>query len=266
MKNPSSVTRGKIAETVVAALRPLDFVNAVWEGGAIAFGRLDEWSDVDICVDAQDDKVPEVFPAVESALETLAPIELRYEVPVPPAQGYSQAFYRLKGAGPFLLIDLAVFQHSAEDKLLEPEIHGRAHFHFNKNDAVRVPSLNRRKFIDELRARVGRIEKRFDMFGCFFDKQVSRKNYIEARELYARLLLDMLVEVLRMKHSPPRSSFKTNYISYDLPADVVKRLQTLYFVKDEEELREKFRLGEEWLRETLSELDFQEIERKLDVT
>ncbi|UCF77882.1 MAG: hypothetical protein JSW03_07145 [Candidatus Eiseniibacteriota bacterium] len=263
MDEVKTLTRERIVQAVIAALRPLDFVNAAWEMGAIAFGRLDDWSDIDICVDAQDDRVPDVFPVVEGALEKLTPIEFKYEVPLPPAHHYSQAFYRLKGTSQFLLVDFAVFKTSAEDKLLEPEIHGRVRFHFNKNDTVKLPSLDRRKFVDGMKKRVERIRGRFQMFNCFFAKQMSRGNYIEALELYYRLVLDMLVEVLRMKHTPARYTFKTYYVNYDLPAEVVEKLRALYFVRDERDLEEKFRAGEKWLLDTIRELDFKDIEQKL---
>jgi hypothetical protein len=264
MENSLPPTREKIVRTVVDVLKPLDFVNALWEGGAVAFNRLDEWSDIDICVDTDDDKVEEVFPVVERALEGIAPIELKYEVPFPPSHHYSQAFYRLKGTSEFLLIDLAVFKHSSEDKLLEPEIHGQSRFHFNKRNVVECPALKRKEFMEELKSRVGKIEKRFDMFKCFFSKQLSRGNYIEARELYARLVLDSLVEVLRMKHAPSRYTFKTYYVRYDLPPDVAGGLKDLYFVRDEKELKEKFLLAEKWLRETIRTLNLDEIRLKLD--
>ncbi len=263
MKKSTTLTRENIVRAVVEAFEPLEFVNALWEGGAIAFDRLDEWSDIDICIDVEDARIAEVFPIVERALEKLAPIELKYEVPLPPSHHYSQAFYRLEGTSEFLLIDFAAFKHSSEDKLLEPEIHGEARFHFNKGNSVRRPALDRTDFMEELKTRVGKIEKRFDMFKCFFDKQMSRGNYIEARELYARLALDSLVEVLRMKHGPTRYTFKTYYVHYDLPPGVIARLKELYFVRGEADLREKFRVAEQWLYETIENLDFEEIRRKL---
>jgi len=46
MDSPS-VTRSSILSALRAALEPLPFVHAMWEGGAAAFGRVDEWSDGD---------------------------------------------------------------------------------------------------------------------------------------------------------------------------------------------------------------------------
>jgi predicted nucleotidyltransferase len=254
MKPDHTPTREEIVRAIVNALEPLDYVYALWEGGAVAFGRLDEWSDIDICVDAEDERVTETFPVVERALESLAPIEHKYEVPNPALGEYVQAFYRLKGTTRFMLVDFAVFKHSAEDKLLEPEIHGSALFHFNKDNALTHPPLDREKLSGKLRDRVQQIQKRLETFGCFIEKELSRHNDIEALDLYHRFILGSLVEVLRIKHKPVRYDFKTRYIHYDLPPDVVERLTDLYFVKDAKDIQHKSDVAVQWLHEVMGDI------------
>ncbi|MBM2850070.1 MAG: hypothetical protein HW418_3012, partial [Anaerolineales bacterium] len=41
----SASTRSSILTTLRAALESLPYVHAIWESGAAAFGREDEWSD-----------------------------------------------------------------------------------------------------------------------------------------------------------------------------------------------------------------------------
>ena len=53
----------------------LDYVHAFWEGGAAAFGRADEWSDIDAYLLVNDSKVADAFLAVEKALESVSPIK-----------------------------------------------------------------------------------------------------------------------------------------------------------------------------------------------
>ena len=248
-------TREAIIRAIAVALEPLSYVYAMWEGGAVAFDRLDQWSDIDICIDADDARVTEVFPHVERALQAIAPIQLKYDVPSPSLGEYVQAFYRLKDTPRFMIVDLAVFKHSAQDKLLEPEIHGQARLHFNKAGALRIPALDRAALEATLRARLERIGKRYRMFGCFIEKEIMRANWIEALDLYYRLVLDSLIEVLRIKHRPARHDFRTRYVRYDLPDGVVTRLRDLYFVKDEEDLRGKLRLAHEWLEQMLASAD-----------
>jgi predicted nucleotidyltransferase len=231
--------------------------------GAAAFGRVDEWSDIDICVDAADGRVEDVFPEIEGALEKLARVELKYAVPAVCTPGYRQAFYRLEGVSPFILLDLAVFEHSAADKYLEPEIHGHVVFQFNRGGRVRVPALDRRVFLEKLKARVEEIRLRRNLFGPFFEKELNRKNWIEAEELYRRLCLEPLVEVLRMHHRPERYSFGTRYIRYDLPEDVTGPLTELVFIRDVEDLKAKYARASAWLDELLRSLDWQKVADRL---
>jgi len=264
MPEDKKLCRDDITAAIALALEPLDFVYAMWEGGAIAFDRADEWSDIDICVDADDERVEEVFPVVEQALETLAPIELKYDVPAPSLGEYVQAFYRLEGAGKFMLVDFAVFRHSAEDKLLEPEIHGKARFHFNKKCAVEVPALDRGKHIAAMKAALERARKKCEMFAPFVEKELERGDYIRALGLYQRMVLAALIQALRVRYAPAHYTFGAAYTRYHLPAEVVARLKDLYFVNDERDLAEKYRTSLAWYDEAFQDIDFVEIERKLE--
>jgi len=48
MGNAKECTREIIIQTLVDALKPLDYIYAFWEGDAAAFDRIDEWSDIDL--------------------------------------------------------------------------------------------------------------------------------------------------------------------------------------------------------------------------
>ena len=257
------IGRDEITAAIARALEPLDYVHAMWEGGAAAFGRVDEWSDVDICVSADDERIEEPFAIIEKALESIAPIELKYEVTGPKLGEYVQAFYRLKGAGPYLLVDFAVFKHSADDKLLEREMHGNSRFHFNKNGAVVVPELDREAFLRRVKERLETLPVRIEMFLAFIPKEVYRGNLVAGVDFYHRFLLGALAEVLRMKHAPARFDFGIRYVYHDLPKQEVERFKDLYLVRDREDLLRKYKEAKAWFDETLMSLDIAEIKKRL---
>jgi hypothetical protein len=70
-----------IIRALTDALKPLDYIHAFWEGGAIAFNRVDEWSDIDVYLVVDDDNVDQAFLDVERALRSLSPIKQKYDVP-----------------------------------------------------------------------------------------------------------------------------------------------------------------------------------------
>lgn len=259
MENTNRINRDDVTAAVARALEPLDYVYAMWEGGAVAFDRVDEWSDIDICVSAEDDRVEEPFAVVEQALESIAPIELKYEVKGPKLGEYVQAFYRLEGGGPYMLIDFAVFKHSAKDKLLEPELHGKARWHFNKNGAVTVPELDRDAFMKKVAASLESLPGRVDMFAAFIPKEIRRGNLVAAVDFYQRFLLGALAQALRLKYNPARYDFGVRYVYHDLPPEVVKRFEGLYVVRDADDLGSKYEAARRWFEETMRSISMDEV-------
>jgi len=241
-----TLTREAITGQIARALEPLPYVHAFWEGGSAAFGRSDDMSDLDLYVDADDDRIGDALEAVEAALAALAPIELKYVAPSPASGTYLHVFYRLEGAGRLLLADVAVIKHSSPEKFLEPEIHGEAIFIFNKGDVVESPPLDRPRLAEAAAKALAESRVRFDMFAGFVGKEIRRGNHVEALDIYRRLILGSLVDALRAKHDPVRYNFGPHYLRYNLPPDVVACLTDLYFVRDPEDLEAKHARAEAW--------------------
>ena len=254
MPETRSVNRDAILSALVAALKPLPFVDAMWEGGAAAFDRLDEWSDIDLYIVAADDRVDATFRVVGEALGGLSPIRWKYEPAWPAESGIAQAFYRLEHASEYLLVDLAVLKRSAPDKFLEPELHGRAIFSFNKGDVVKLPSLDVDAFVKKVLERRDRLALRMALFGPFVSKELHRHNWLGALEAYQHIVLDSLIQVLRMRHYPAHYGYNVRYVYFELPRDVVQRLEGLSFVHSPEDIPELSRKAVEWFRETVSQV------------
>jgi hypothetical protein len=248
-----TATRDALVKTLVEALQPLDYVHAFYESGAIAFNRLDEWSDLDLYLVVDDGRADDAFIAVETALKSLSPIRQKFAIPQLPWPGVSQAFYRLERASDYLLIDLAVISLSGPEKFLAPEIHGKAVFYFNKSDRVKVPSVDKEELVKTLQQRLARLKDRFAMFNIFVQKEINRGNYLEALVLYYSMTLGSVVDVLRIKYSPFHHDFKTRYVQYELPKSIVKKLEALYFVKDGKDLRVKYHAATDWFDELVAE-------------
>ena len=261
MTNEERLTRDIIVQTLVSPLELIDYIHAFWEGGAAAFDRIDEWSDIDLYLVVDCKKVNETFLAVEKALKSLSSIKQKYEVPHPPSSGLFQAFYRLDNTNEYLIIDLAVLKLDSPDKFLEPEIHGSAVFYFNKSNKIKLPSLDKSVFAKKLLERLKRLQVRFDMFNNFVQKEINRGNCLEAIDFYRGLTLATLVEALRIRYNPVHHDFKMRYIHYELPPETIKRLKRLYFVRDEEDLQKKYHEAIKLFHEIISEINQKEMGR-----
>lgn len=236
MENPF---RDQVIGVLRSALLARPIVRSAWLGGASAFGRVDEWSDIDLNMIVEDAAVAEAFDLVEESLEGLGGIDVIYEIPMPTWHGHAQRFYRLKNASPFLLIDVVVQRRSAGNRFLETEIHGEPETLFD-HDGLALPApFDIEHHEEALAARRQRLPILFDLFQVFVLKELNRGNDIEALSFYHGFTLRPLVEALRILHSPHRFSFQTRHIQYDLPPEIVERVRDLFFVRDGEDLRRR---------------------------
>lgn len=249
-----TVNREDILNNIVDALKPLDYVNAVWQCGSAAFKRVDEWSDIDFVVDVADDKIMDIFPILDESLGNLSKIEDTFEAAQGMSEGAYQKVYKLEGTSKFLVIEVCAVKHSSTDKFLTKEIHGDTIVHFDKCDVTKPIPIDKAEFASTLRARIERAEKVFRMNQFLIEKELNRKNFIEAFAFYQGYSLSILLEMLRIRHNPYRYSFRTRYVYYDFPEAVVNKLHNFYFIKDGDELRQRHQEVIQWFMETIEEL------------
>ena len=242
-----SVGREEILRRLQEGLEPLEYVYAMWEGGAAAFDRVDAWSDIDLQVVVEDDRIDDVFAEVERLLEEeVSPIDIVHDVPGTTPHEQSQKFYRLRDASPFLMVDISVMTPSTEDKSLAREMHGTPLVHFDKGNWTEAPLADPEGLAKRLATRRDSMRKTFDLFSVLIIKELNRGNDIEAIGFYHGFTLRPLVELLRMKYLPERHGFHTRYIHYDLPKEVQARLHALFFVTDGDDIRRKQADAERW--------------------
>lgn len=251
--------RDDLLAPLIETLQKQDNSLAVWEGGAAAFNRLDEWSDIDLQAVVRDDAVEQTFAVIEQALLSLSPLDTVYAIPQPSWHGHAQKFYRLRDASPFLLVDVAIIRESStSSKFLEPEIHGQAKVHFDRAGIINSSApLDRRAFAHLLWKRVNDLRITFPLFQAMILKEVYRNNPIDALAFYQNLTLAPLVEILRMTYAPFHYNFRGRYLYHELPRDIVARLEKLYFIANLDDLHKKQQEAEEWFGHAITALSLE---------
>jgi hypothetical protein len=255
--------RDEVVGALVKALEPLDYVHAFWEGGAAGFDRADEWSDIDAQAIVADDRVEDVFRAVDRAVEKLGGTVARFRLPEPTWHGHSQCFYKLRNASPFLLIDLAIMKENTKaDKFDVWATHGKPIVKFDKKGLVKEAKIDPEAHAGAIMKRLETLKSLFEIFHIMPLKETNRGNHVEALFFYLGQTYRPLVEVLRMKHCPQRYNYATRYIYYDLPGDVVKRLERLTFFRPEE-MEGKIAEARTWFLEVADSISAEETIQKL---
>ena len=233
--------RASILSALESRLKPLPYVIAMWQGGAAAFDRVDQWSDVDVQFGVEDDAVEQTFAEVERALSSLephssTPLTRRYRAPMPTWHGHDQGVFCIDNTSPFLFVDLVVMKRSADNRFLEREIHGDIVVHFDKEEWLTQPPFDNDAHQKQMLERLHEVHARFRLLQVLIDKEVARGNSIEAHTFYSNCTLRPYVELLRMRYSPTRFGFHTRYIHYELPAEEVARVERFTYVRDMEQL------------------------------
>lgn len=247
------LSRNSIINPLVVFLHANPSVNAVWEGGAAGWKRVDEWSDIDLVADVNDADVESVMGLVKEFLEGTFGVELAFDVTQSPWPHIKQCFFRLKNCSPFLLIDFCIFPTSSTDKLLEVEIHGEAIVHFDRKNIVKPIQVNREELAKKLAQRIPLLQKRFEIFQVLVEKEINRGNCLEAFGYYLGFTVQPLIEMLRIVHSPFHTGFGTRYIQYDMPAEIVQQVTPLYFMANAEALKNNFFAARKMFEETTTE-------------
>jgi predicted nucleotidyltransferase len=232
--------RTAILETITAALEPVDFVLALWQGGSAAHGYTDQWSDLDLEVIVEDDGVQATFDLLEQALATIAPIRFKYRVPEPIWHGHSQCYYQLEGISSFLIIDFAILKRSSPNRFLEVERHGKAVVSFDKAHLLNPSPLDRHQHGLKMQARFAQLKLTFEFLQVFVKKEINRGHVAEAIANYHAYTLQPLVELLGMIYRPHRYDFRNaKYFSRDFPPEIKAQVEPLYCVVDLADLANK---------------------------
>jgi hypothetical protein len=250
------VTREAIAEACGVTLRAHPSVRAAFLAGSEAFGRQDEYSDIDLNCVAPLPEADAIFAALEAALERLSPIALKLVMP-PSAMwpGLTQRFYRLRDTDEFLMIDFCQLTPEQLTTFLETTRHGTPTVLFDHDGLLKPVTLDQAEHNARIAKRLEWLRASFPMFQNLVHKAILRGDLVEAVAMYQGQTMRPLVDLLRMKHNPERFDYGFRYTGYDLPKPVVKKLCDLMWPKDGDDLLRKLGRAGKWFASTLASLD-----------
>jgi predicted nucleotidyltransferase len=248
----NTISRTQLRDVLQRTLQQLEAVDAAWEGGSAAFDGDDALSDIDAVAVVADDAVESTFAQVESALQALSPVALRYDVPA--TAGYAQKFYRLRDAGEFLVVDLVLMRRSDPLLFREVELHGRGRTWFDRRGLLVDVHLDAARDLAQARERVPVLAASFAMFQHIVTKERLRGRAVDALVFYQSMTWRPLVEAVRLLHGPQRRVFGPRYLTRDLPPAVCERLEALAFVRDLDDLAAKHEQARRWFDACIARL------------
>ena len=208
---------------------------AAFEGGSSATGRVDAYSDIDLCVVADSALNEALFAAIEAALQSVAPLTHIWAVADPPWPGFAQKFYFLAGAPRFFAVDCALMLPPTALQFLDVERHGHAQVLLDPRGWVRPHRLDREAHAARRARRLAQNRAAWPVYRMLVDKEITRGRALDAFGFY-QALLRLLVELAGLLHRPDRFDYGWRYLHHDLPGTLQARLADLAFVSGPEAL------------------------------
>ncbi len=219
----------KIIQNIKGVLEPNKLVYAFWVEGSTAQGHGDEYSDLDIRLEVEADKIEGVYNQIEKSLAKLGMIDLKYEFKTGNQQ--RKIVYHIEKMSEFLTIDINIQPYPWNTELTKGV--DEAKIIFDKNGIV--------KFVERSDPKPKNIELAKEQSLSFYLamrpnvlKNIHRNKPLEAQKYY-RNIIEYVIKYLRIKYEmPEKIDFDFKHIYRDFPKDIVKKIDYFTFIMPSE--------------------------------
>ena len=213
-------SRELLIEHMQALLEPMPTVHAMWLEGADANGHLDDYSDIDLYVDVDD----EAIEAVLLALEQQFTMDYRYENQS--GNACRQIVYHVSGTSQYWMIDFNVQPHSNNSKnstFEKGDTIDVCKVLFDKVGVILIKDVNLADYRQEQAFWLDESDYRFSQLARV-RKYVLRRQFPEAWIYYFKYVVEPLTALLRILYTPTKLAYHLVHISQHLPDDQSARL------------------------------------------
>jgi predicted nucleotidyltransferase len=220
-------------------------VIAVWEGGSVATGFDDEYSDLDLSIICEDDCVEAIYELITEYLDKNYGILNKYRVPEPTWHGFSQCYYQTENVPELFYFDIAFIKKSINEKFTESDRHGKSYVWFQKEEILDPTPTSEEKLRERSRIYYQKGTETFFLIDNAVLKYIKRNNFTEAFPAYYAFIARNLGIMLNLKYRPCKVDFGLLYGYRDYSKEDHKLIEDLLKVNNLEELSQKYETAKE---------------------
>lgn len=233
--------RNKIVEHLRSKLETRSDIYAFWIEGSVPQGYADEFSDIDLWLSTDDDKIFAIYDDIEQILSEIAPIDFKYIVKNKGELGHN--VYHLEGMSEFLTVDINT-QGISRDVYLVKDIDD-ATIIFDERGVVKFKE--REPANVDIGAKRKKLQGFYEQMRPSLLKNVRRNKSLEALYYY-HLILRYATKFLRLKYGwHEKTDFDLKHIYRDIPESETEQLEKLYSISPQDVERSLIEL-EKWIR------------------
>ncbi|NCU29811.1 hypothetical protein EOM60_04360 [Candidatus Saccharibacteria bacterium] len=223
--------RNKIVKYLCDKLEPRGDIYAFWIEGSVPQGYADEFSDIDLWLSVDDDKIFTIYGDIEQILAEISPIDFRYVVKNKGELG--QNVYHLQGMSEFLTVDVNTqgISRDPRDSILVKGIDD-AEIIFDKQNVIKFKE--RESANTDIGAKRKKLQDFYLQMHPSLLKNIRRGKILEALYYY-HLILRYTTKFLRLKYGcHEKTDFDLKHIYRDIPEGEVRNLERFYDVRASE--------------------------------
>lgn len=239
--------RDNIVEILKQELKRDKDVYALWLEGADSLGTVDQYSDIDMVLDVKDNEENRILLKIENILQSLDSLDLNWEAPQP-ALKLRYKVYHIKDTSEHLFIDVNVQSNSREFTFIENHPYEKPLVLFDKENVIKFEKLDEKNLKDSLKKQLIMAEALFFQRSKV-KKYILRQEYLEAVTYYQKHILDPLVILLRIIHTPLIVDYGLVHISQHLPRESLKKLEILYQIGSLDDLAKRLPEAIHWFND-----------------
>lgn len=229
------VERKELIDTVHRAIEPLNFVHALWLEGADAMGTVDNFSDIDIWIDADGGHDEDILQAIIASLKAHTPLKSRINQEHDHPH-INQYFLRFEHTSPFHILDICIQDHKREFTFTKEYTDEIPLVLFDKTGVITFASWNPKEFKTFIEQRKHELLKSFRFFTPWREKGIKRQDFSEAYMYYYNYAIEPYLELIRIKYCPTKKYYGLKHLHRDLPSKEVERVEQLLKVTSLEDI------------------------------
>lgn len=232
-----SINRDTIIQSLKNRFESIDQVYAFWLEGADSLNAVDQFSDLDIWVDVEDDYEDMVFQMAEDEFAKLGRLDFNFRLKHSHPK-IRQNYYHIEGTSEYLIIDFCIQCHSRdreEVRYVEGDILEFPKIIFDKADVITIVKEDREIEPDKIKELINEIKGKYMQHSRVI-KYVHRNNYPEAFIYYLKYVADPLVELLRIKYTPKYYYLHMIHISNHMPKEEIDMIEGYYKISSLEDI------------------------------
>lgn len=241
------MNRNKIINTLSELLKPDEHVHALWLEGSDATGRLDEYSDIDVCICVDENAVDIVFRKVQETFPTDF-MHVNY-----PNDSERQLVFHVTGTDKYLMVDFnAYFYGKANTTFVKGDKIDACKVLFDKKEIIQYRDYDPAECAGECDYWKEESEYRFSQISRV-EKYCLRGLFPEAFVYYQKYVVEPLVFTLRRKYTPTKIWYYMVHISDHIPQTEVEKLNRILQVSGVKDILANLSFAEEWYQELTRE-------------